>query len=89
MTEKTQKKMIQEVHQGLFGVEGTDDKGMIGDFKGLEKHVRERGQNVNGEFAVVHNRITKLSTKVWLIIGLLGSSGGGVGIWQLVEKING
>lgn len=89
MTEKTQKKMMQEVHQGLFGVEGTDDKGMVGDFKDLRIHVKERGLNVNGRIDEVHNRITKLSTKVWLIIGLLGSSGGGVGIWQLVERLNG
>lgn len=29
----TNKQLLQEVWQGLFGVNGTDDKGLIGDFK--------------------------------------------------------
>jgi len=79
MPEKTQKKMIQEVHQGLFGVEGTDDKGLVGDVKELEKYVRTQ-----------NSRVTKMEGKQKLVYGLiigagvLGCGGVATGVSQLV-----
>lgn len=89
MAEKTQGQMIQETHQGLFGVEGTEDKGLVGDIKEIKSDVGTMKRDMNGKFDEVHKRVSKLSTKVWLIVGVLVSSGGGVGIWQLIEKLNG
>ena len=69
--------MLQEVHQGIWGVKGTEDKGLMGDFKELKEAVKEQ----NG-------RHHKLSKKVNILIGaLVGSgllTGGGIGIAQLL-----
>jgi len=77
MVEKSQKKMIQEVHQAVLGIENTEDNGLVGDFKELKEAVRES----NG-------KRQKLSKKVNLMIGVLIGcgllTGGGFGIAQLI-----
>lgn len=53
-----------QIHQGLYGVAGTDDKGMSGDLKELVKQVT----SANGKRA-------KLEIKYWCLIGFLGGTG--------------
>lgn len=57
MVEKTQKQMIQETHQGMFGVGGTEDKGLIGDVKEIKR-------DLNG-------RVSRNSRLIFIIIGIL------------------
>lgn len=39
MADKTQKEMIQEIHQGLFGVPDTEDDGLVGQVKKMNGRV--------------------------------------------------
>ena len=39
MANKTQKEMIQEIHQGLFGVPDTEDDGLVGQVKKMNGRV--------------------------------------------------
>ena len=69
--------LLKEVHQAVLGVKGTEDGGLVGDFKELKEAVKDS----NG-------RQNKLSKKVNTIIGVLigcGILGGGsVGLIQLI-----
>ena len=67
MAEKTQKQLIQETHQTvntlntvLLGVSGTDDKGLVGDFKDVKINAKEQWKS--------HN---KLSMRVWILWGIV------------------
>ncbi len=65
MTEpKTQKQLTQEVHQGMYGVEGTDDKGLVGDLKELVKEAR-----------IQNGRVSKNSRRINIIVGVLIGTG--------------
>ena len=39
MASKTQKEMIQEIHQGMFGVPDTADTGLVGQVKKINSRV--------------------------------------------------
>ena len=39
MADKTQKEMIQEIHQGMFGVPDTADTGLVGQVKKINGRV--------------------------------------------------
>lgn len=65
MPKKTQGQMIQETHQGMFGVPGTDDKGLVGDVRGIRKDIGEQ----NG-------RVRRNSKLIYIIIGALVVVGG-------------
>lgn len=69
MPEKTQKELTRELHQGMYGVKGTEDKGLIGDMKFLTKLVLEQ----NG-------RVRRNSRLVYIMYGVLAASGLGFGI---------
>ena len=78
MPEKSQKRMAEEVHQGMFGVEGTDDRGLVGDVKEIKSTVKEQNK-----------RVTKVEGKVKQIYGMiigaaLAGGGIGAGIGQLL-----
>ena len=73
--EPTQKELTKQVHQGLFGVNDTDDKGLVGDVKLLIQHVDRQ----NG-------RIRKLEISVAMIIGTGVLGYGGYGIVQLLSS---
>lgn len=71
MTGKSQEQLIWEVHQGMFGVEGSDDKGLVGDMKETKADVK----NQNG-------RVTKVEGKIRYIYGMIvgaALAGGGIG----------
>ena len=71
MNGKTQEQLIWEVHQGMFGVEGSDDKGFVGDVKEIKKDVKDQ----NG-------RIARVEGKIKYIYGLIAGAalaGGGIG----------
>ena len=71
MTGKSQEQLIWEVHQGMFGVEGSDDKGLVGDMKETKADVK----NQNG-------RVTKVEGKIRYIYGMIvgaAVAGGGIG----------
>ena len=64
MTEKTQKQLIQETHQGMYGVPGTEDNGLVGDVKELVTVVKKQ----NG-------RISRNSRIIFVIVGVLIGTG--------------
>lgn len=39
MPTKTQKELIQEIHQGLFGIPNTEDDGLVGQVKKMNGRV--------------------------------------------------
>jgi len=69
MADKTQKELMQELHQGMCGISGTEDKGLIGDMKFLTKLVLKQ-----------NSRIRKNSRLIYIMYGALAASGLGLGI---------
>ena len=39
--------LIKETHQALLGVKGTEDKGLVGDFKELKEVVQQHGDHLD------------------------------------------
>jgi len=39
--------LIKETHQALLGVKGTEDKGLVGDFKELKEVVKQNSQHLD------------------------------------------
>lgn len=77
MAEKTQEQLVQETHQGMFGVPGTEDKGLVGDVREIKREVK-----------ATNSRVAKLENKqryMWgVMVGAAGLGGGmGVGIGKL------
>ena len=71
MTDKTQKEMAHDVYQAMFGVEGSDEKGMVGDIKEIRADVKAQ----NG-------RVSKVELKLGRIYGMVigaAAFGGGIG----------
>jgi len=76
MAEKTQRQIALEVHQGMFGVEGTEDKGLIGDIKEMSK-----------KLDVVNGRTRRNETRSKVNQAIIGILIGGSGITAAVTKI--
>jgi hypothetical protein len=53
-------KKVNQIHQGLYGVAGTEEKGMLGDFKELCK----AGENRETRLTVVEGKVTNLENAV-------------------------
>ena len=71
MPDKSQKQMIYETHQAMFGVEGSEDYGLVGDVKEIKTNVK-----------VQNMRVSKLEGKVARIYGMIAGAalvGGGIG----------
>ena len=71
--------LIREVHQAVLGIPGTEDNGLVGDLKEIKDLVREQNKRIR-------KNEQKIS-KIWGIligVGVLGGSGLGVGISQLL-----
>ena len=43
---KKDNELIQQVHQGFFGVPGTEEKGMVGDVKEIKQSIQEHGEAI-------------------------------------------
>ena len=69
---------LNQIHQGLYGVPGTDDKGFCGRVKDLE-------EDHDALKSKVENQRNRLSTLIGLLIGagVLGGAAG-AGISQLI-----
>ncbi len=79
MPKKTSGQLIQEVHQAMFGVEGTEDRGIVGDVRETRKDVKEQNKRVGKAEAKIN--------KIWGVligIGAVGGTGLGLGINQLI-----
>jgi len=68
---KKDNELIQQVHQGFFGVPGTEEKGMVGDMKEIKQSVQKHGEAI----AVLKDR-GKRSKKeiggIWaMVIGVI------------------
>jgi len=79
MVERTQKQIAYEVHQAMFGVEGSDEKGMVGDIKEIRADVK-----------LQNGRVAKMELKIKQLYGILigvAFAGGGLGaaIGQLFQ----
>ncbi len=71
MPDKTQKQMIYETHQAMFGVGGSEDTGLVGDVKEIKTNVKAQ-----------NSRVGKLEGKVAKIYGMIAGAalvGGGIG----------
>jgi len=62
MAPKTQRKLTEEVWQGLYGVPGTDENGLLGDVKALVAHVAKQ----NGR---IRRLEISLASLVFLLVG--------------------
>ena len=69
MADLTQKELTQELHQGMYGIRGTEDKGLIGDVKFLTQLVLKQNE-----------RVRKNSRLIYIMYGILAASGLGLGI---------
>ena len=79
MLEKTEKQLIQELHQGLYGIPNTEEKGLCGDVKELVKEVRNQNTRIR--------KNEKKIAYIWGILVGLGAAGGtgiGLGIKALI-----
>jgi len=82
MPEKTQKQLIQEIHQTtiqlstvLLGVSNTEDTGLVGEVKDVKL-------NVNG----LSKSHIKLKRNFWILVAsLVGSGILGSGIWGVLN----
>lgn len=75
MPDKTEKELIQELHQGVYGIPGTEEKGLIGDVKDLIGVI----QIQNGRIGKNEQHISR----IWGIligVGAVGGTGLGFGI---------
>ncbi len=71
MAEKSQKQMIYETHQAMFGVGGSEDTGLVGDVKEIKNNVK-----------IQNGRIDRLEARVSRIYGMIAGAalvGGGIG----------
>lgn len=64
MSGKTQKQLIQEVHQGMYGVPGTDDRGLMGDMRDMRGRINGLGTS--------HGRLKR---NFWILVGILTGLG--------------
>ena len=71
--------IIQETHQALLGIKGTEDNGLVGDFKELKEAVKIQ----NSRISKVENKQSKIKG-ILIGLGVLGSGGLGMGISQLL-----
>ena len=79
MLEKTEKQLIQELHQGLYGIPNTEEKGLCGDVKELVKEVRNQNTRIR--------KNEKKIAYIWGILvglGIAGGTGIGLGIKALI-----
>ena len=70
--------LIKATHQALLGLDGTEDKGLVGDFKELKKDFKE----ANGRQRKTDKRLNIL---IGTLIGLGIIGGGSAGISQLLN----
>ena len=73
-------RLIQELHQGVFGVAGTDEKGLVGDMKNFVEELSHQKRCTDANTAKI--------SKIWgviIAVGFIGSSVLGIGIALLVN----
>ena len=75
----SQEEQVRELHQAIFGVKDSADKGMAGDMREIKELLKTQNGRVQNNRA----SISKLKG-IMIGLGLLGSSGVGMGVVQLV-----
>ncbi len=63
MNQLERDQMLQEVHQGIYGVKESDDKGLVGDLREVKDTVKE----LNGR---VRFNTVKIASIIGVLIGL-------------------
>lgn len=79
MPVKTQRELIQELHQGIYGIPDTEEKGLIGDVKDLVTAVGNQNKRVR----ITEIHISRIKG-ILIGVGILGGSGAGLGLWMLL-----
>lgn len=79
MKDKTQKELIQELHQGIYGVPDSLEHGLIGDVKELVTAVRAQ----NSRLGKNEQKVSKI-VGVLIGLGIVGGTGLGLGIKTLL-----
>ena len=79
MPPKPQGQLIREIWQGVYGIPGTQEKGLAGDVKEIKDHLSEQNSKIN-----------KNTNKIHYIIGVLASLGilSGLG-WGIIQLVGG
>ena len=72
--------LLIQLRTAILGIDGSDDRGMVGDVKGIEKHLVKLNENVgkNTNFRKNASKIglgIGIPLLVALILGLLGTFG--------------
>ena len=66
MADKTQKEMIQEIHQGMFGVPDTEDTGIVGQVKKINGRVSRNSKLI---FLIIGASASGISLGVVNLVG--------------------
>ena len=82
MAEKTQRAILQEIHQVVIGIPGTEEHGMVGDLKETKALLLTQNKRIGK----VENRVSK----IWGILIGIGSvgaiTGAVIGIKTLISS---
>jgi len=79
MTMKTSEQLIQELHQGIYGIPNTDEKGLCGDVKELIQIVKLQNFRIR--------KTEKRIAYIWGIlvgVGVIGGAGVGISLKVLI-----
>ena len=73
LVDKTQKELLQELHQGVYGIKDTIEKGLLGDVKELVIQVKLQNDRIRKNERRIY--------KMWgVLIGVGFAAGTGVGL---------
>ena len=71
--DKTQKELLQELHQGIYGISHTEEHGLLGDVKELVVQVKLQNDRIRKNERRIY--------KMWgILIGVGFAAGTGVGL---------
>ncbi len=62
---------VRAVHQGMFGIPGTEDNGLVGDLKDLVKLLREQNGRVRRNTVKIYTQYGLSAIIIGLLIRLL------------------
>ncbi len=79
---KTQKQLIYEMHQAMFGVEGTEENGMVGRVCSIDNHLEKQNDSIakNTTSCAVNRMSSRNIWKVLIVLVVVFGTGTGLGI---------
>jgi len=71
MKDEERDKLLFEVHQGFFGVPDSDDRGLVGDVKKMNEHLKEQNASILKSTIQGQSNKTAISYMKWIVGGLV------------------